>query len=378
MSYSYRFVIVTALIVCLLSRKADEATSFLGLPDTVILNILSQLDPKDSGRVAACNQRLRGLVKALREQSEFAVVVTFDDGTTTLYDLEEYLAYEDRIPASTKYLVHQDRMHASKVANFAVLLKQYLAQTGRIPVPEVLVKNRPEDFMELVIASIPNRSAEGNLASSCTAFRIDQLIASLPPLETPAQKLVGILVELSVWNQIRNQVWNQVWDQVWHQVSAQVWDPGWAQARDQFRAQAGPPVMDEVMDQVMNHVVNHVKGPLAQYLRKYNFLEAYRNNRLTSRLKHALRALFEVYQCATFPMRHCGEFKRMQTNFADSLARKMTLEETQRVVDSIDIPATPPDPSNYFVQTELNMLRRCLGLALLPLKFVEQAYSQEL
>ena len=47
MSYSYRFVIVTALIVCLLSRKADEATSFLGLPDTVIVNILSQLDPKD-------------------------------------------------------------------------------------------------------------------------------------------------------------------------------------------------------------------------------------------------------------------------------------------------------------------------------------------
>ena len=55
-----------------------------------------------------------------------------------------------------------------------------------------------------------------------------------------------------------------------------------------------------------------------------------------------------------------------------------TPEEAQRVVDSIDIPATPSDPHNYFVQTELNMLRRCLGLDLLPLKFVEQAYSQEL
>ena len=76
-------------------------------------------------------------------------------------------------------------------------------------------------------------------------------------------------------------------------------------------------------------------------------------------------------------MRYSEAFKQIQNHFADFISRTMTPEETQRVVDSIDIPAPPSDASNYFVQTELNMLRRCLGLDLLPLKFAEQAYSPE-
>ena len=240
-------------------------------------------------------------------------------------------------------------MRASKVENFNVLLKQYLAQTGTIPVPEVLVKNRPKDFMELVIASISNTPAlrESSLKSFYEKMLpIAQLIASLPPLETPQQKLAGILLELSVWN----QAWSQVWSQVW------------AQARAHFTVQ----------------VMNHVKDPLAQHLRKYNFSKAYRNNTLRPMLDRALGDLLMVYQLGSIPMRHSGAFKQIQNNFADFISRTMTPEEIERVVDSIDIPATPPDPSNYFVQTELNMLRRCLGLDLLPLKFVEQAYIQEL
>ena len=83
-------------------------------------------------------------------------------------------------------------------------------------------------------------------------------------------------------------------------------------------------------------------------------------------------------------MRHSGAFKQIQDNFAAFILEKMTPvlekrtpEKIERVINSIGSPATPSDPHNCFVQTELNMLRRCLGLDLLPLKFVEQAYSQE-
>ena len=164
-------------------------------------------------------------------------------------------------------------MRASKVENFNVLLKQYLAQTGTIPVPEVLVKNRPKDFMELVIASISNTPAlrESSLKSFYEKMLpIAQLIASLPPLETPQQKLAGILIELSVWNQV------------------------WAQARDQVRVHFTVQVM------------NHVKDPLAQHLRKYNFSKAYRNNTLRPMLDRALGDLLMVYQLGSIPMRHSG------------------------------------------------------------------------
>ena len=82
MFYRYRFLIVITLIVRPLSSKAGKDATFLGLPDSVICEILSKLDGA-IGILASCNTRLRGLVKAFRDQSEFAVVVTFDDGKTT-------------------------------------------------------------------------------------------------------------------------------------------------------------------------------------------------------------------------------------------------------------------------------------------------------
>ena len=135
--------------------------------------------------------------------------------------------------------------------------------------------------MELVIASISNTPAlrESSLKSFIRKNAPNRSTYSfVTPLETPQQKLAGILIELSVWN----QVWKQVW----------------AQARDQFG--------DQVRAHFTVQVMNHVKDPLAQHLRKYNFSKAYRNNTLRPMLDRALGDLLMVYQLGSIPMRHSG------------------------------------------------------------------------
>ena len=59
-----------------LSSKAGKDATFLRLPDSVICEILSKLDGA-IGILASCNTRLRGLVKAFRDQSEFTCCCYF-------------------------------------------------------------------------------------------------------------------------------------------------------------------------------------------------------------------------------------------------------------------------------------------------------------
>ena len=363
----YRFLIVIALSLCAFSSKAGEGATLLTLPDSVICTIVSELDSNAIRVVVgSCNKRLRDLVNTSKEQSQFAVTVTDNNGERRTYFLEEYLSQPGRIPIS-------------EAKNLDILAQQ-----------------RPKDFIQLLIKSIPNTPAlrESSLKSFYKEILpIAQLIASLPSLETPQEKLAGILIELSFWCQVWEQVWKhsgtqvwaqvwpQVWqqvreqvsaqvgeqvlDQVWQQVSAQVGEQVSAQVGEQVSAQVGEQVSAhctiQVKDQVKDQIVKHFKAPLDQYLRKYNFLEAYSNNTLKPMLACALGDLLMVYQLGSIPMRYSGAFKQIQDNFAAFILEKMTPKQIKNAVDSIGIPATPSDPHNCFVQTELNMLRRCLS-----------------
>ena len=361
MVYRYRFLIVIALSLCAFSSKAGEGATLLTLPDSVICTIVSELDSNAIRVVVgSCNKRLRDLVNTSKEQSRFAVTVTDNNGERSTYFLEEYLSQPGRIPIS-------------EAKNLDILAKQ-----------------RPKDFIQLLIKSIPNTPAlrESSLKSFYEKiFPIAQLIASLPPLETPQEKLAGILTELAFWHQVSNQVWGQVWDQVWERVGDQVLAQVWLQAMEQISAQVGTQVREQVSahctvqamdramnlamdlamnlaknlakDQVKDQILKHFKAPLDEYLRKYNFSEA-SSNTLRPMLAHAIGDLLMVYQLGSIPMRYSGAFKQIQDKFAAFILEKMTPEEAQRVINS-DIPAPPSDPNNCFVQTELNMLRRCLS-----------------
>lgn len=334
----YRFLIVITLSLCAFSSKAGETSNpsltvelsgskagenagstLIQLPPEVTDKIVSLLNLQDLGPLALCSKLCRAMVDSSRKASQFAVTVTDNNGERRTYFLEEYLSQPGRIPIS-------------EAKNLDILAKQ-----------------RPKDFMELVIASIANTPAlrESSLKSFYEKmFPIAQLIASLPSLETPQEKLAGILIELSFWCQVWEQVWKQVWEQVWKQIGTQVWQQ----------------VGEQVWEQVWNQVRDQVWDQLYNDLRNFDMSLAYQQGQLSERLRLAIDYVLAVYQLGTIAMRHSEAFKQIHEALADRLLQRMTSEQIQHVVDSIVIPPTPPNPNNYLVQTQLDILRRRLGM----------------
>ena len=300
-------------------------------------------------------------------------------------------------PNSIGY-VHRENSNFSvkDIEGKVYYLNEYLSQNVPIQISGIknitqLVKERPDDFKKLVLASIPKTrdDIKNNLESYYKeTMKIDDLINDLPRYETAQEKLAAFLLEHDVWD----KVWRQVWDKVRDHLLRQVWDQVGAQVLRQLLRQVGAQVEDQARGQVWFQVWDQIENqeeifevwdPLAppvapqvwyQVWRQveddlslnFDFKSVTEPEKLREVLKPEIDYLFMVYQLKSIAMRQSKEFKAILEGDEDSdgfikfIEDRITEEQAEAILENLkgNFPESPE--GNYLVESQLKMLKRNL------------------
>ena len=238
------------------SDKVDYEENIVVIDiDDIKSKIASFLSPKDHAAFTHLNRDFRrclfntpgSIGESLRKKTDFSIKI--DDRH---YFLEEFIGISTlgptRLNQETGALSIDTRPQLSNRFRFEV---KNIAQ---------LVKEKPEDFKKLVLASIPKTpdDIENNLVSYYEeSMKINDLIKGLPVYDDPREKLANYLVEYSIEDHIRDQIWDQVWDNTNPQDGRHVWNQIGSHNRhvlNHLRNQLGELTWDQVADPIRDHI----------------------------------------------------------------------------------------------------------------------------
>ena len=360
------------------------------IPNEIIVDIASMMDDKDIGQLTQTNTQTKNLLsrnsnqggKKLREDSKFSVT----DDAGNIYFLDEFLL----LPG---------RMKISHVNNI-----------------DLLIKERPNDFNNLILKTIPNTPAEieNNLESYFRdVVKIEDLVAGMPQYESAHEKLAALLVDTIIYMELIDQVTSETRDQVWKQLKDQVWvhiseqvniqnrGPAWAQLGTQFwyslrskvwqqiRSKFNPRSWNEISENVWLNLRNNVSEDVWDNIRlkaweqirfqvqsqirqnvnykawenfkNFNFSLSTQSEDFSKKIRNAIDYVYSVNQLGVISMAHSSYLKPYisePNGLFNYIKNNLTESEAQNILDSIHLSNDFED--QYFRNIQFDILKRHL------------------
>lgn len=271
---------------------------------------------------------------------------------------------------SANFLRNQSKFTVTTADGRKYFLDEYLHEPETLPVSELknienLMQDRPVDFLKVLIKSAPQtpKSIKPNLKSFYKEIlQIDKLIDTLPTYDTPQHNLAAILLELTIWAEIKTRVragtWDQFEEEIEHSLVENLDEQLDWQVINQLGAEVWGQLGAQIGTQVWEQVEDHNLGDMTEIFNKLQFTSNLQTQAFKEALIPTIKYFLMMHQLTSFVMRHSAEFKDIHTKFAEFISETMTYEQIAKVLNRLVIPNAPA--GNYLVETQLNLIIRYL------------------
>lgn len=287
-----------------------------------------------------------------------------------------------------------------------MLLKEFEESEGsaisNIKNIQQLIKDRPSDFLKLILKSVPKTPEEinDNLESYYrNVIQIADVIDSIPAGgKTPRAKLAGVITEMIIWDNVEVMVWFPIWNEVRSQIWGQNWNEdenrfenlaaehSYYQTKDQIwdqvNEQIGGPIRDEVgaawnrVGDLWDHVWEHadqvkdqinqegfgrnyeqIRRRIDENMHHYQFAGALAVGRLDEIARSAINLSFLIFQLDYIIIRHSLFMKQIQNELINTI--DLTDSQINAVLEHVRT-TLPQEHVNPLVNSQLKMIHRYL------------------
>ena len=264
-------------------------------------------------------------------------------------------------------------------------LEEYLSQDQRLPIAKVnhvnlLAQERPEDFLKLMLKSIPHTQSaiKKDLKTySHKVMQIESLIDQLPSYQNPSAKLAAFILDVITWDQMNSKVafyiWNKFgfeynrhtrdllasdqWFHVWQKISYLDWGD--------MNLNILTDISRNIYQQIDLQMTKKVLQQIWEDLYYYDLTPTLESSHLSEIIVPAIDYCFALNFLASIPMRHSRAYldivERPESGLISLINEHVGNERAQEILANIKLPHN--DNDNDYLKKHLTILNRHLVLS---------------